>query len=601
MCAYSSLLQPFLAPRSLTWRQWAVGDVLQTFSGAALPESVLPETPPELSFYMAAVGKPVWTPVGIVVGENEVPPPISPARWSLKQTKCMRDLILRETDADFFAETVLGLPPSPTQTSRKTFLDVESAMARSPEASKAALEQCLVSQGAWSVMLGYFDYLGRTFAGPHLREHVVEANGGLIVTRSVQSWLEGRPEPILSSSLPPNDPRIWFGIMTEDEKMEAPGKCVQVSDIENMYSACSPVTAPTDPTTLLYYKKVANTYHTGKKHPDRLGAMAKYKGDDVAWGIWPRGKIPILGGAEAGQGSVVQYGYSEGEQFPPLNRILRATEAYVGPGLVAGLEKTFNSLAATGNATTTTALAAMTEETVESPTDMLVFMSNFVLPVRFQYRGPRAPIQGLTGLHRFGLSPLNFSPRRRDAALYSMDGPRAREGLLNMTDIKGAPFFLSPPHYLGCPKLQSLECLSAVATIPQGESEAAVGSHLDIEPYTGRTLSASVSLQVSSSTMGAARVYDVFHAETYTAEVVPLLWMTHQAEVGPEDAALFQELVNAPLDFVTKVQRLTLLVGILTAGVGLFLALLGFFCLCRKSGRGSKTESDARRARGHFI
>ena len=43
---------------------------------------------------------------------------------------------------------------------------------------------------------------------------------------------------------------------------------------------------------------------------------------------------------------------------------------------------------------------------------------------------------------RFALSPATYSPQRHDAANFSMDGPEAREGLLNVTDLQTCAFDL---------------------------------------------------------------------------------------------------------------------------------------------------------------
>ena len=523
------------------------------------------------------------------MGENTT---ISEARWSLRQTKCLFDTVLRKTDADFFAEGLLGLPSPPNKTPRKPFLKAQAPMTATIEASKAALQECMISEDSWAVMFGYLDYLGKTYVAPYIEQHVLQAQGGLVVTRSVRSWLEGRVEPILALSLPAGDPRILFGFMAQDKQMEAPGKCAQLADVENAYSACAPVMAPADPQTVLYYKKVANTYHTGKDRLERLGALARYRGDNVAWGIWPRGSIEILGGAEKGEGSVLQYGYSEGEQFPPLNRIMQATTDGVKEGLVAGLEHTLTTLAVSD------AAGAAADALEEKDTDLMLFSSKFVMPLRFRYERPSDAVQGIAGLQRFVLSPINFSPGRRDAARFSMDGPGAREGLFNLTDLQGPPTFLSPPHYLGYPQLNSLECLSAVAYIPAGDQDAALGSHVDVDPYTGRTLSAAVRMQLSTSTAGGDKVYDVFHTKTYAAELIPLFWTTQQAEVGPADAVLFKDLVHTPLSSVKRIQEYTLLVGIVLTALGLMMVLAGCVFSRRKQG-GNKKESKKGRTQLH--
>ena len=578
-----------------------MGDVLQVLNTGTVPESVMPETPPELAFYLAKEGKPVWgdTPTGNL-------------RWSLKQTQCFFDTVLTKTDGDFFSETLLGLPPAPNKTPRKPFTSKASPDAALQQASKTALQACLVSKDGWAVMQGYLNYLAKVFVAPYMQEQVLGQNGGLVVTRSVWSWLEGRPEPILALSLEPGDPRIQFGFLGQDETLEAPGVCEQLSDVENAYTACAPVYAAGDSTKLKYYQKMPSTYHTGKNAPEELGALAKYKGDEVAWGMWPRASVPILGAAKEAQGSVLQYGYSEGEQFPPLNRLLHAVEgvgvasAAEGTAAAAGVDvagKVTSGAEQLGKELkdTLSMLSAEEEEKDggERNTDLLIFLSKFVLPLRFRYEAPAAPVQGIQGLLRFVLSPTNFSPKRKDAKSFSMDGPTARAGLLNLTDLQGLPLYLSPPHYTGYPSLQALESVkSTIAYTPTGEAEAKDGSHLDVDPYTGRTLNVAIRMQLSSSTQGAAQVFDVFHPKVHEAELVPLLWMTQAAEVGPQDAATFKTLVEKPLKTVQNIQLATLLAGIVLTAVGLLLLVAGCVssCLARRAAARTAKETLAKKA-----
>lgn len=58
-----------------------------------------------------------------------------------------------------------------------------------------------------TIVKGYIDYVATRFVKPVFEERVLQADGGLIVTRSVASWLYGRQEPILKLALDEDDPR----------------------------------------------------------------------------------------------------------------------------------------------------------------------------------------------------------------------------------------------------------------------------------------------------------------------------------------------------------------------------------------------------------
>eukprot|EP00624_Nannochloropsis_granulata_P000766 evm.model.NODE_13100_length_6470_cov_25.108656.1 len=103
------------------------------------------------------------------------------------------------------------------------------------------------SKDALEVMQGYIDHLAFNFVKPIVEEEVINKNGGLVVTRSVESWLTGREEPILKLSLEPDDPRILFSFMGTDltlapegGTMGGKGFCRMSNDVENTVTACYP-------------------------------------------------------------------------------------------------------------------------------------------------------------------------------------------------------------------------------------------------------------------------------------------------------------------------------------------------------------------------
>lgn len=289
-----------------------------------------------------------------------------------------------------------------------------------------------------------------------------------MVTRSVESWLTGREEPILKLSLEPDDPRILFSFMGTDLTLAPEGGttggkgfCRMSNDVENTVTACRQVR---DTTTgeIQGYEKTANTYHTGKRYPGRLGQLASHHGDEKVWGVWPKTTINIKGAALA-EGSEVQYGHSEGMQFPPMNRVERAMrpeiqvksigegEASNGTVQLKALEPL--AFMDVGDGEQDSSLLVETEvhaDPASADQDQLsVFLSKFVLPLRFRYDEP-VTLRGIR-LLKFVLSPLTYSPQREDAASFSMLPAKygGKEGIFNLTDLQTMPSFLSPPHFFG--------------------------------------------------------------------------------------------------------------------------------------------------------
>lgn len=247
--------------------------------------------------------------------------------------------------------------------------------------------------------------------------------------------------------------------------MGGKGVCRMSNDVENPVTACRQLRQETTG-EVKGYEKTPNTYHTGKHFPERLGQMAAHHGDEDVWGVWPKTTIKIKGAALA-EGSKVQYGHSEGMQFPPMNRVEQAitsageTETAAKEGARNGTTevKALESLSFLGVEDTEGEEATLTGPPVE--TDVLVdpataeqdqlsvFLSKFVLPLRFRYVEP-VMLRGIR-LLKFGLSPLTFSPQRADAAGFSMLSAKngGREGVFNLTDLQTMPAFLSPPHFFG--------------------------------------------------------------------------------------------------------------------------------------------------------
>jgi len=295
---------------------------------------------------------------------------------------------------------------------------------------------------------------------------VIRSNGGLVVTRSVHSWLTGRREPILALSLDSSDPRVLFSFLGADLSLSPEGgvegghgTCRMSNDVENTVTACAPVLDEASG-EIREYRKTPSTFHTGKHFPHRIGQLAAHHGDEKIWGVWPRKTIVIQAGSREG-GSNVQYGHSDGMQFPPLHRLEEARPvASEDTGVSSVLNGTLGlkELAAlsfldAGEAETSTGMereeVVMADPASVSEDQLSVFLSKFVLPLWFRFQ-ETVSLRGIR-LLKFNLSPLTFSPQRPDASGFSMLGlgEGGREGLFNLTDLQTMPSFLSTPQFHG--------------------------------------------------------------------------------------------------------------------------------------------------------
>lgn len=313
---------------------------------------------------------------------------------------------------------------------------------------------------------------------------VIRSNGGLVVTRSVHSWLTGRREPILALSLDSSDPRVLFSFLGADLSLTPEGgvegghgTCRMSNDVENTVTACAPVLDEASG-EIREYRKTPSTFHTGKHFPHRIGQLAAHHGDEKIWGVWPRKTIVIQAGSREG-GSNVQYGHSDGMQFPPLHRLEEARPvASEDTGVSSVLNGTLGlkELAAlsfldAGEAETSTGMereeVVMADPASVSEDQLSVFLSKFVLPLWFRFQ-ETVSLRGIR-LLKFNLSPLTFSPQRPDASGFSMLGlgEGGREGLFNLTDLQTMPSFLSPPQF-------------------HGENQGRVGRVMDGEETGGR-------------------------------------------------------------------------------------------------------------------
>lgn len=286
------------------------------------------------------------------------------------------------------------------------------------------------------------------------------------------------------------------------------------------------------------YDKVPNTWHTGRDNVKYVGGLARYKGEETLKGMWPEATIPIKGGAAA-MGSTIQYGFSDGKQFPPGN-------------------------------------------VITSSTPLLVFFNKFQLPLIFDYK-EETETRGIR-LLRYTLSPTIFSPQRPDARFFSMAVGITPEGVFNLTDTQQAPMFLSEPHFSGGG--DDLLWVKGITADPGRNLQ----SYLDVEPITGKTMDAKVRMQVSTSTWENLPVaYDVYHPDVYKGKNLhPIMWMSQESTIGHEDALYFKSQVYETQSIISHLTVVVLMV----AGISFLLGPAIFWLLWESTTKNGGADED---------
>ncbi len=485
------------------WRQWAVGDVITRLKNETMtaPESMQPELPPEFAWYAESVGVKTFQYGG--------------KRWNRTQARCMFDLAKRPMV--YFQTQVLGLQGP--RIDRPAFVDYGL---EDPSETLADPRDCFQSKNDWTLMQGYLAHLASAFVAPLLQQDVLSKNGGLVTRRSLAESLYGYAAPILQLSLAKDDPRaLKFSLLANDPSLDGPARCLSSNDVENPYTACrfSSLTTQTNEDGSVHaarvFSKVANTYHTGKDDDARAGAYFAYHGDRNIANIWPGGTIPFAGALKHKPGSV-QYGYSDGMQFPPFNAI-------------------------------------------DKPDTVLsVFVSGFVLPLQFVF-DQDVVVEGIR-LKRFRLSPQTFSSSRPDAKTFGMD-QEVQEGLFNLTDSMTGVTYFSKPHFRPTAPYDMEDVQGLDAYDPVRDD-----SYIDVEPVTGKTMNANIQLQLNAGTTQGA--FDRFHKTVYPVKALPVLHVAQHASVVTADANFFKSMVYGT-------EKLIFLVTVVSSVLGTVCLLVG--------------------------
>lgn len=418
----------------LVYRQWLYADVLAVLIGAPAPIlSVQESAPPEFPFYLRSpynFDSDSSTPDGM--------------NWSFDTVRCLEQLIPANATWTFatFLNISITLPPGMLEEFTRPSLDERT--------STVTLAECFphsIEDGVHH-MAGYARYFGRTVVQAELRHVIRQLGGGLVTTRTVREHVFGFQDPLLAMVLDKDDPRYdRHALLQNDASLNEEPLCRSSADVEDDYLACQQErkVAADGQTVARRYLRVPSTFHTGKDDFDRIGTVLEHRGQRSIKGIFRR-TLELDDDAASQLTDGRQRGYSVGTAFPPFGKVTAGggVALFIGP-----------------------------------------LLSTFV----YKYRETVNDLHGID-LHRFQLPDSEWTAQRSNGNLLTT----THAGLLNLTDVKAFPLYITAPHNLGFEKrFPQFGGVSAA-------SEQRHRSFIDIEPTTGKVMRARIQMQIAVST-----------------------------------------------------------------------------------------------------
>ena len=135
------------------------------------------------------------------------------------------------------------------------------------------------------------------------------------------------------------------------------------------------------------------------------------------------------------------------------------------------------------------------------------------------------------------------------------------EGLMDVSPCKqDAPISISKPHFLGAER--HLKNISGLSPTPEKHDP-----WIDVEPWTGIPLEASIKFQVNIKTSHGK---DFLHPITYPNKIVPLMWFQQNAVVTDESVAKLNEELFSKITLFRAVASVMIVVGI----IGVIIAII---------------------------
>ena len=482
----------------IPYRQMLHADVLSLLlNKTSEPSSVQPNAPPEIPFFLQWAQEQNGT---IYANFTDIETAVN--QWNIGTMSCIAEVLNGDVNMGIFDLTGMkAYRPGKAEDFVRMSLDNVP--------TNSTWETCFSNGGVdlnMKILKSYVNYAAKNVLYGQFRD-VTQMNGGLVVTRTVRQHALGNVEPLLRIVLEPSDPRYRsHQILVNDESLESETLCRSTADINNDYTSCLQVriSDATETITKKYYR-APSTYYTGVNHVDRVGQLARLNGNSSFTAVFVGGNLKIDGGAQNIPGSI-QYGYSNGLSFPPLN-------------------------------------------SVNQDTVLAMYDPSITVPLLFEYVTDINDLYGIK-LKRFAIRPNQFTRQRSDANLYDMQKNISPAGLLNVTEPKGFSVYVSTPHFYGynntLPLSYSMETNSTKFSPVISNSSAEYQkywSFLDVEPITGKTMRGIVRGQVVTSF--SETDFDLFYPDAYKADYLPVYWKEVYGEISEPLADTFKVVYTA--------------------------------------------------------
>ena len=192
-------------------------------------------------------------------------------------------------------------------------------------------------------------------------------------------------------------------------------------------------------------------------------------------------------------------------------------------------------------------------------------------------------------VHKYVINPLSLmgdcsdgvEPCNADNAKYRMS---LGDGLIPMeTAAAGAPMVASMPYFLnsdGSKITKAAECVD-LSQIPQAAAwdDATLGSWLDVEPMTGKTLDAALRLQINFHVTDAllnGGVYpNLWTGDGCTDIIWPYLVIQDLGSLSADQAADFKDVIYGSIDMMRMIWLIAMAAGAALALCGTAVAIIG--------------------------
>ncbi|GAB5037681.1 lysosome membrane protein 2 [Nannochloropsis oceanica] len=387
----------------------------------------------------------------------------------------------------------------------------------------------------WVDLQTYLNFIGKTAIEPLFRFAVINNNGGLVTTRTVQERVLGHQEPLLALSLGGDAPSARFALLPN-----APGPldghafCTSAADVDHTLFGCFLDTEASTPSQNVY-RKTPSRYATGKTTLSDLSQLQNYAGVEE--------DVPVM--YPSGQQTAVVMPDAVAELSSTLPTLTHEQRADDVPPLLLPVNTSLSPSALQRGFTTGEQFPPFLLQDLPDPPPLWVLRLKGPIAFRFSYTN-NTERHGIT-LRRFHLAQDLFHTRDDWPLVKDGEGEGRREStFMNLTLGTWMPTFIADSPLAGF-RDSPTYAASSPLVVKRGKEMEGRSSFVDVEPTTGKTLSARMQAQVSVSTSSPlSGQYDTFYPEAYLGSFLPTVYMASETDLHAKDASTIRGALYTP-------------------------------------------------------